>query len=90
VIASSRNLSKAPDAASTITSKSNGKWANGSLSDVTASQRSVNQTIVEAESSFGPIDILINNAGYSVLGAAEEVSKEVARRQYETNHWGPL
>jgi NADP-dependent 3-hydroxy acid dehydrogenase YdfG len=87
VIATSRNTPKTPDAVSTITSKSNGKWL---ALDVTASQQSITQTITEAESFFGLIDILVNNAGYSVLGAAEEVSEEVARKQYETNYWGPL
>lgn len=87
MIATSRNPSKTPDAVSTITPKSNGKWL---ALDSTASQQSITQTITEAESFFGPIDILVNNAGYSVLGAAEEVSEEVARKQYETNYWGPL
>jgi NAD(P)-dependent dehydrogenase (short-subunit alcohol dehydrogenase family) len=83
VIATSRNPSKTPDAVSTITSKSNGRWLT---LDVTDSQQSITQTIAEAESFFGPIDILVNNAGYSVLGAAEEVSEGVARKQYETNY----
>lgn len=85
MITTSRNPSKTPDAVS-ITSKSNGKW----LAVDAAFQQSITQTITEAESFFGPIDILVNNAGYSVLGAAEEVSGEVARKQFETNYWGPL
>ena len=33
----------------------------------------------------GRIDVLVNNAGYGYLGAAENVSMEEARRQIEVN-----
>jgi NAD(P)-dependent dehydrogenase (short-subunit alcohol dehydrogenase family) len=87
VVATSRNPSKTPEAVSAITSKPNGKWL---ALDVTASQDSIIKTIAEAESLFGRIDILVNNAAYAVLGAAEEAPEEVARKEYETNYWGPL
>lgn len=41
--------------------------------------------ILEAE---GRIDVLVNNAGYGYLGAAENVSMEEARRQIEVNVFG--
>jgi len=39
---------------------------------------------------FGKIDVLVNNAGYGLFGAAEEVSMTEARAQMETNFFGAL
>lgn len=36
----------------------------------------------------GAVDILINNAGFGVFGAFEDVSIEIARAQYEVNVFG--
>ncbi len=49
-------------------------------------QGAVNQTIA----TFGRIDVLVNNAGYGVFGAVEEVSDIDVRRQFETNVYGAL
>lgn len=43
------------------------------------------QKIIETE---GRIDVLVNNAGYAVYGAVEEVSYEKAREQFEVNLFG--
>jgi NAD(P)-dependent dehydrogenase (short-subunit alcohol dehydrogenase family) len=42
-------------------------------------------TIVRAE---GAVGVLVNNAGYSQSGAAETVSMDLIRRQFETNVFG--
>jgi NAD(P)-dependent dehydrogenase (short-subunit alcohol dehydrogenase family) len=39
---------------------------------------------------FGRIDVLINNAGYGLLGAVEESSDADVRRMYDTNVFGLL
>lgn len=38
----------------------------------------------------GPIQILVNNAGYALTGALEETSVAEARQQFETNFFGVL
>ena len=39
---------------------------------------------------FGRIDVLVNNAGFGLLGAVEEASADDVRRLYETNVFGLL
>jgi NAD(P)-dependent dehydrogenase (short-subunit alcohol dehydrogenase family) len=38
----------------------------------------------------GRIDVLVNNAGYGLLGAVEDLFNEDLRQSYETNLFGPM
>lgn len=57
--------------------------------DVTNKTQTV-EAVKKAHDQFGRIDVLINNAGYGVFGAVEEVSEEDARKQMEVNFFGLL
>ncbi|BAZ70658.1 short-chain dehydrogenase/reductase SDR (plasmid) [Fischerella sp. NIES-4106] len=57
--------------------------------DVTKPEE-VREAVKQAITNFGRIDVLVNNAGYGVLGAIEEVSNEEVRRQFETNFFAVL
>ncbi|NTJ43861.1 SDR family NAD(P)-dependent oxidoreductase [Agrobacterium larrymoorei] len=55
--------------------------------DVT-SDASVSVAVAEAHTELGHIDLLINNAGFGIVGAAEESSIEQVRALYDTNVLG--
>jgi NAD(P)-dependent dehydrogenase (short-subunit alcohol dehydrogenase family) len=47
-------------------------------------------TVRQAHEHFGGLDVVVNNAGYGVSGAIEELSAEQARQQIEVNFFGAL
>ena len=55
--------------------------------DVTDDQ-SVNNAIRTIDSEAGRIDVLVNNAGYGLVGAFENISIDEIKNQYETNVFG--
>ena len=57
--------------------------------DVTNTEDAKN-AVREAVKEFGRIDVLVNNAGYALVGAIEETSDEQIRRQFDTNVFGVL
>ncbi|WP_158996002.1 SDR family NAD(P)-dependent oxidoreductase [Mucilaginibacter sp. L196] len=50
----------------------------------------VKTAVVQAHAHFGRLDIVLNNAGYSLVGTIEEASAEDVRALYETNIFGTL
>lgn len=57
--------------------------------DVTR-ESNVKDAVEKGISRFGKLDIVVNNAGYGIIGAIEEVSDAEARKQYDTNVFGVL
>jgi NAD(P)-dependent dehydrogenase (short-subunit alcohol dehydrogenase family) len=53
-------------------------------------QAAVRTTIDRAFAELGRIDVVVNNAGYGLFGAAEEVSDEQIRHQIDTNLIGSI
>jgi len=50
----------------------------------------VNATVAQAHAHFGRLDIVFNNAGYSLVGTIEEAGADDIRAMYETNIMGPV
>jgi NAD(P)-dependent dehydrogenase (short-subunit alcohol dehydrogenase family) len=50
----------------------------------------VHRGVQQAIEHFGKIDVVVNNAGFGLVGAIEEASDEEARRLYDTNVFGLL
>jgi NADP-dependent 3-hydroxy acid dehydrogenase YdfG len=46
--------------------------------------------VEQAHAHFGRLDIVLNNAGYSLVGTIEEASAEDVKAMYETNIFGTL
>ncbi|GAB3503181.1 SDR family NAD(P)-dependent oxidoreductase [Emticicia fontis] len=57
--------------------------------DVTNAEQA-KAVVEQAHKHFGRLDIVFNNAGYSLVGTIEEASAEEIRTLYETNIIGPV
>ncbi|MBE7175811.1 MAG: SDR family NAD(P)-dependent oxidoreductase [Mucilaginibacter polytrichastri] len=57
--------------------------------DVTKAEQ-VKSVVKKAHDHFGRLDIVLNNAGYSLVGTIEESTADDVRAMYETNVFGPL
>ncbi len=57
--------------------------------DVTNAEQ-VKTAVAKAHAHFGRLDIVLNNAGYSLVGTIEEASAEDVKAMYDTNIFGPL
>jgi len=55
--------------------------------DVTK-QGEINAVLSEIRTEAGHLDVLVNNAGYALFGAIEEIPSEDLRRQFDVNVFG--
>jgi NADP-dependent 3-hydroxy acid dehydrogenase YdfG len=70
----------------------NEKYAENVLTlelDVTNPDQ-VKEVVKNAHEHFGKLDIVLNNAGYSLVGTIEEANADEIRALYETNILGPV
>ncbi|MEH1966642.1 MULTISPECIES: SDR family oxidoreductase [unclassified Nostoc] len=83
VVATGRNLDKVRNALRDVASE-NLAFAQLDVSDEVEAKTAVE----EAVKRFGRIDVLVNNAGYSLLGNFEEMTTTDIERQFATNFYG--
>lgn len=57
--------------------------------DVTSTEQ-VKQAVEQAHAHFGRLDVIVNNAGYTLVGTVEEVSEADVRALFDTNYFGFL
>jgi short-subunit dehydrogenase len=57
--------------------------------DVTKNNQ-ITEAVNSAVDSFGKIDVLVNNAGYGLVGALEEYSEGEMHKNFNTNFWAPI
>ncbi len=57
--------------------------------DVTDAEQ-VRQAVEQAHAHFGRLDVVLNNAGYSLVGMTEEASEAEVRAMFDTNYFGTL
>ncbi|KAI5860983.1 NAD(P)-binding protein [Durotheca rogersii] len=86
VIGAMRDPARAREAAESITN-AGGKVVQLDMND---SQTTIWEKLRAAEAIYGRVDILVNNAAYSVLGPVSEFSDREATAQFQTNFFGAL
>lgn len=84
VAATSRNLGELEAAAGTA-----GKDFLPLAADIT-SEESIQKAIDQTLDYFDGLDVVVNNAGYGLTGALEELSDEEARQNFDINVFGSL
>ncbi|KAI3400742.1 hypothetical protein diail_1951 [Diaporthe ilicicola] len=86
VIGAMRNKKRASDAVEAIES------AGGHVieMDMTEAQDSIVRRIQDVNETHGAIDVLVNNAGYAMLGPISQFTEQEVQTQIQTNFYGPL
>jgi NAD(P)-dependent dehydrogenase (short-subunit alcohol dehydrogenase family) len=84
VVATARKLDKVADLEEQYPQK-----AKALALDVTDASQ-VDSAVTQSLAHFGRVDVLVNNAGYGVAGAIEEVSEAEFMPMFETNVFGLL
>jgi NADP-dependent 3-hydroxy acid dehydrogenase YdfG len=84
VVATARKLDKIADLERQYPQR-----AKALILDVTDAGQ-VDSAVTQAIAKFGQVDVLVNNAGYGVAGAIEEVSEAEFIPMFETNVFGLL
>ncbi|KAH8435090.1 uncharacterized protein LDX57_012719 [Aspergillus melleus] len=84
VIATSRSPSRTPELVKEVESKG-GKWIS-----LDVDSPSSGNVITELEATGEEIDVLVNNAGFSIFAPVETTSEAEVRAQMETMYFGPL
>ncbi|MBO9732536.1 MAG: SDR family NAD(P)-dependent oxidoreductase [Chitinophaga sp.] len=84
VVATARNTAQLQDLVATY-----GEQLLVLKLDVTNNE-DIRQAVAAAIKHFGRIDVLVNNAGFGISGAAEAYTEEQVRSQLETNLYAPI
>ena len=84
VIATSRKPSRTPELVAEVEGKG-GKWVTLDVDDPKSAQ-----VINTLETSGHGIDVLVNNAGYSIFSPVECFAEDELRAQMESMYFGPL
>lgn len=84
VIATSRNPQRTPQLVEEIESKK-GRWLQLDVTSPTSSD-----FVKELEENGTKIDVLVNNAGFSIYSPIETCTEEELRSQMEAMYFGPL
>jgi len=85
VVATGRDVQKLRDALRDAASE-NLEVLQLDVSDEAQATRAVDQAV----NRFGRVDVVLNNAGYSLLGNFEELGTRDIERQFSTNFWGVM
>lgn len=77
---------RTPDAEASMREEGAVEVVRLDVGDEAAVTRTVNEVLDRA----GRVDALVNNAGYALVGATEDLTRDLLRRQFEVNVFGAM